>query len=223
MSTLTPNLDLTKDDANDFYDIQRVNQNWEKIDQAWEQINSQIASIYQYIGEENTTIYQYISGQISAVNQSISAVYTEISNVYQHIYDKYNKVASNIDNIDATETALVGSKKADTRCWSEQCIYANTSTSANVALASVIVNKLRFQKYSVAIRLRSSNNILSSDAIKINILKNISGVYTSVASRLIKPNEFGSTTEYQNFYAPFEYTGIKATDNQFKIEVTLLT
>ncbi|HRT67877.1 MAG TPA: sensor histidine kinase, partial [Bacteroidota bacterium] len=125
----------------------------------------------------------------------------------------YNEIT-----IDADNSLVIGTKKADTLCWNNTCVYKNTSTAAGaVNLMSISLSKkIRFGKYYACFRLRSANNNLSTDGIKIEVLKNENGSFITQAFRNIKANEFTTTNAYQSFYVPFEYTGAHATNEEFK-------
>lgn len=125
--------------------------------------------------------------------------------------------------VDANDIRFSGTKKADTLCWSGQCIYATTSTSGTVVLTNITIDTLRFLNYVLNIRLKSANNLLSTNAILVDIQKNVSGTFTSIATNYIKANEFANVTDYQVFQVNFDYKGVKATNNQIKIVVTLQT
>lgn len=160
---------------------------------------------------------------INATNYS-NVLNTSVTNV-QLLADAINNLTYyNTITIDADNVLITGSKKADTLCWNNTCVYNNTSTSTTVSLMSLtLTKKLRFGKYYACFRLRSTNNTLTTDGIKLDILKNVSGTMTSQASRNIKANEFTTTNTYQCFYVPFEYTGTHATNEQFNLTITLLS
>jgi hypothetical protein len=160
---------------------------------------------------------------INATNYS-NVLNTSVTNV-QLLADTVNNLTYyNTITIDADNSLITGSKKADTLCWNNTCVYNNTSTSTTVLLMSLtLTKKLRFGKYYACFRLRSTNNTLTTDGIKLDILKNVSGTMTSQASRNIKANEFTTTNTYQCFYVPFEYTGAHATNEQFNLTITLLS
>jgi hypothetical protein len=128
-----------------------------------------------------------------------------------------------ITELDASLSVCTGTKKADTNCWGGQCIYANAPTSGTLQLSSTIVNNLRFQNYSLCVRLKTANNTATADAIKIDVQRNNSGTFNSVTSRTLKPTEFINTSDYQEFYINFKYAAPKTTNNEFRIVVTLLT
>lgn len=125
--------------------------------------------------------------------------------------------------LDATNTAINGTKKTDALTVKGQCSYLNTSTSTNTVWIQSVLNNLRFGSYSAMIRLRSANNTLATDAIRVEVQKNVSGTYSTIKTRNIKANEFLTVNAYQCFYVPFEYNGALATNNQFRIQITLLT
>jgi hypothetical protein len=165
--------------------------------------------------DENTSVAIIEHTIINRVIETKNTNYREVAAIY---FD--DKGIS----IDADNSLITGSKKADTLCWNNTCVYNNTSTSTTVLLMSLtLTKKLRFGKYYACFRLRSTNNTLTTDGIKLDILKNVSGTMTSQASRNIKANEFTTTNTYQCFYVPFEYTGAHATNEQFNLTITLLS
>jgi hypothetical protein len=124
---------------------------------------------------------------------------------------------------DASNSLFSGVKKGDTLTWGGQCVYANTVTSGSVQLTDISFNNLRLGRYALMVRLKSANNSLTTDAIRLDVQKNTGGVFSSISIRNIKANEFKNITDYQCFYIDFEYKGVKATNNQLKFIVTLLT
>jgi len=126
--------------------------------------------------------------------------------------------------IDASDLKFTGTKKVDLLCWDGQSVYKSTLTTGSIGLTSLTINNLRFGNYVLMIRFKSANNALATNAINASVLKNISGVFTSIlnASRNIKANEFTNITDYQCFYINFKYSGIKATNNELKINIDLL-
>jgi hypothetical protein len=126
--------------------------------------------------------------------------------------------------IDMSDTTWVkAGTETDNLTEVGSAIIATTSTSASVTLASVVLNKLKLGNHSVMIRLKSANNALTTDAIKIEVQKNIGGTFTTQNSLTLKATDFPSTSDYKCFYCNFEYKGGKATNNEVKILVTLLT
>jgi hypothetical protein len=124
---------------------------------------------------------------------------------------------------DATNAGFSGTKKADTLTWSGQCIYKNTPTSGTIELTQITLNNLRFGTYSLNARLKTASIAAATDTIRIDVQKNVGGVFTSVALRNIKASEFINAVDYQMFSVIFDYKGAKATNNQIKIIVTNLT
>jgi hypothetical protein len=123
--------------------------------------------------------------------------------------------------LDANNSKFSGTKKDDTLCWSGKCISANTSTTSAVELTQTTITVLRPFQYALAVRLKSANSSYSTNAIKIDVQKNVSGTFTSISTSYIKANEFTNTTDYKCFYMHFDYTGSKAVNNELKVIITL--
>lgn len=123
--------------------------------------------------------------------------------------------------LDASDIRFSGTKKADALCWSSQCIWRNVSTNAAGELTSITINNLRLGNYAMILRLKSANNALTTNAIKVDVLKNTGGSFINIATKSFKSNEFPNTSEYHQFYVRFHYTGTKATSNELKIVLTM--
>jgi len=182
----------------------------------------------QWAGEFNDwfTTIQAILDENTAGNllNLITENTSRIEDVEASLEDLANDVITNTYiELDASNTDVAGTKKADALCWDGQCVYANTSTTLTGALVNTIIDSLRFGGYSLSVRLRSANKTIVTGSIVIKIQKNISGVFTDIATRTILPTEFTDITNYQNFYLEFDYGGAKATDNQIKILINLNT
>ena len=225
MPTYTHNLNLEKPLGNENFQRQVMNENMDKIDAAIaSRETTSGAQDKANAAESNAKAYadtkvqgitaasigaETPSGSQTKANAARDAAISALSSHFSL-------------QIDAADSRMSGTKKADTLCWLGQCVYANTPTSAGtVELTSVLLDTLRFCNYTLIVRLKSGNISLATDAIKIDVLKNVSGTFTSIASRLLKPNEFTNTTDYKCFYLYFEYKGTKATSNQIKVSVTL--
>ena len=122
----------------------------------------------------------------------------------------------------ANNALFSGNKKVDTQTWDGMCVYASTNGSTITTLTEVITDKIKLGLQTVIVRLKSANNGVTADVVKVEIFRNVAGSYTSVTSKTFKPTAFNSTADYETFYVPFEYKGGKATNNQVKIAVTLL-
>jgi hypothetical protein len=123
----------------------------------------------------------------------------------------------------ADNALFSGSKKADALTWKAICVYATTNVSTIQTLTELITDKLKFGYHSLIVRMRSANNAITADVIKVEIFKNIGGSFVSQTSKLFKPTAFVNTTDYKCLYIPYEYTGVRATSDQTKVVVTLLT
>lgn len=160
----------------------------------------------------------YEAGEIK-VNTPYNFIYNGICLINSEV-DSESRI---IQEYDANSTRLSGAKKDDLLCWSGKCVYALTSSSTTMVLTEIIIDKLRFFKYALLLRIKSANNSLTTDAIKVEVQKNVSGSFVAFSTSVFKASDFSSTTDYNVFPVYFNYTGPKATNNQIKIVITLLT
>lgn len=122
----------------------------------------------------------------------------------------------------ADNAAFSGSKKSDTQTCSGQCVYASVSGSGNVQLTDLVLDKADLGTMTLILRVKTGNNALTADVIKVDIQRNNNGTYASIATKNFKPNVFSKTTDYECIFVPFDYNGGRATNNQLKVVVTLL-
>lgn len=123
----------------------------------------------------------------------------------------------------ADDAAFSGTKEADALTWKGTAVVANTSTSGSVQLTQVITTKLKLGLHSIILRMRSANNVLTPDLITVTVAKNVGGSFVDQVSKNFKATAFASTTDFDTLYVLFEYKGGRATNDQIRITVTLLT
>lgn len=122
----------------------------------------------------------------------------------------------------AGESDLTGNKKADTLTCDGQCVYDTISSAGDVVLAEVTTDKLDLGMMTLIARIKTANNVLTDEVIKVEVKKNNGGVFSAIAVKNFKPNIFTVTSDYECIFVPFDYKGGRATDNQIKLVVTLL-
>lgn len=122
----------------------------------------------------------------------------------------------------ATDAAWTGTKKADALSTDGQCLYASTAAGSATALASLLTTDLTLGRYTLILRARSANNLITADVLKVEVFKNVGGSFVSQTSALFKPSEFSFTTDYDNLYLEFEYKGGAAQDDEVRINMSLL-
>ncbi|MCT4686093.1 hypothetical protein [Vallitalea sp.] len=247
MADYTKKYAFKKPSQDEFYNISDQNTNWDKaeeiIDKKVDKAQDKVLSSNDYTNEDKDKLTNIEDGANKYMHPSnhpavmISITDTQdnftsnnvegaLAEVKKLVQDTATQVSQQLEvssfHIEASSVAVVGSKKTDNLCWDNKCCYANTSTSANITLGHTTIDKLRFNKYTLIVRLKSKNNSHSSGLVKVDVLRKNSSSYQTVSSRTIKANEFANTSQYKSFYMPFEYCGPKATNNELKIQLTLL-
>ena len=114
---------------------------------------------------------------------------------------KGNVVCRSFGEIDCKDMVIQGSSDgisniSDSRSYSGQAkFFSRTSTSQNTAV--VCSFPVRYNKYTVILRAKSSNSTSTGALAKIGIF---SSGDTEIMSKFIRCNQFESTVDYQSFY-----------------------
>jgi hypothetical protein len=192
-----------------------------------DELNTAISTLDAHVSDITCHVTKDGTLQENLNSQLINSIYIRSNNgALEWSNDNNNWIPTgNLEKtllIDATSHILSGTKKADTSTWKGQCIYANISTSGSYILTQGTFNNLRYGYYSLITRLKSANNTLTTDSIRIDIQKNNNDTWNTIGTRTLKANMFINTTEYQNYYIPFDYKPTKATNNELRVVITLL-
>lgn len=114
-------------------------------------------------------------------------------------------------------TLVSGVLTTDALCWQGKNVqYTQPSSPALVTIAKATHSGLRYGKFSVGFRIKSTNAATASIVTTLKVLDASNNV---VASLALKGTDFTSSTAYKMFYLPFENSG-QSTGNAFTFAVT---
>lgn len=107
-----------------------------------------------------------------------------------------------------------GTKTADTMASTGNC-YSFTSTTTATKLAAGNFNAVKFGKYALCLRVKSSNNTSTATLLTVTVKHGS----TTLLTKNIKGTDFTSTSQYSNIYTSFDFNGTSSARGTLSIQV----
>lgn len=102
-------------------------------------------------------------------------------------------------------------------------IVTNSSTTTNTNIATICVSDVKFGKYSVMVRLKSSKITGTDPLIKIESFYFVDGsTDVKLSTTQLIPTMFESAEDYQTFGFVTNFKGVYNKDMKLKVVITLL-
>lgn len=105
----------------------------------------------------------------------------------------------------------------DTMASTGKCLKA-TQTGSNINLFKANFSNVKFGRYGLCLRMKTSATGATADTIKVEV-KNGS---TVILTKTLKGTAFTTNANYENFYMTFDYNGTSSAKGALSLAITLL-
>ena len=105
----------------------------------------------------------------------------------------------------------------DTMASTGKCLKV-TQTGSNINLFKANFSNVKFGRYGLCLRMKTSATGATADTIKVEV-KNGS---TVILTKTLKGTAFTTNANYENFYMTFDYNGTSSAKGALSLAITLL-
>lgn len=105
----------------------------------------------------------------------------------------------------------------DTMASTGKCLKV-TQTGSNINLFKANFSNVKFGRYGLCLRMKTSATGATADTIKVEV-KNGS---TVILTKTLKGTAFTTNANYENFYMTFDYNGTSSAKGTLSLAITLL-
>jgi hypothetical protein len=118
-------------------------------------------------------------------------------------------------DITSSGFASKGTKTADTMASTGNC-YSLASATSSLVLASGNFNAVKFGKYALCLRIKSSNNTSTANILTVTVKHGS----TTLLTKNIKGTDFTSTSQYSNIYTSFDFNGTSSARGTLSVQIS---